>query len=531
MTAIRSGVRALRTALFVQALAWIPAPPASTGQTSEDIVRVPVSFAVINQNTSDMQVRCPSEGRPYTVRGHIVGPRLALEGPQPRAITHYLHGFDTGWHHPFPIEGYDWGIEMARLGHVSLMIDMLGYDTSDHPPGGQMCLGSQADVSHQIIQQLRSGDYSLAGGSDNGIPFSQVLLGGHDVAGGMVELEAHSFQDIDGLIVMNWSDQGVDLVYLSEFIVKSNATCIQGGEHYETGEPGGGYVFFGPPDERYQEELFVDADPSVLDAVVALRNRNPCGYLGSIIPTMETNTLRNREITVPVLLLYTDGDPVVPEQSGVLQEELFAGSSDVTRETQLGSGHFPWFERSAAEYRGRVSHWLCSRGFASAAVACGSTSGKATGGGRIDVATGEPELDPVSGEVLELATMVIQSGADESSAPGGGRASFGFVAKLGDGDAAPSGNLRYHDHGADLELKATSITAFAIAGGSCGPDSHATLRGQALVDATSDQDFVVEVDDCGEAGSSDGFALRVTGPDVSYSAAGVVIGGNIQVSR
>ena len=46
---------------------------------------------------------------------------------------------------------------MARLGHVSVSIDRLGYDDSGHPQGHLTCIGSSADVTHQLVQHLRAG--------------------------------------------------------------------------------------------------------------------------------------------------------------------------------------------------------------------------------------------------------------------------------------------------------------------------------------------------------------------------------------
>jgi hypothetical protein len=69
------------------------APPASV-LGADNIVELPVSFQVKNTNTSG--VPCPSDGARYTVRGHIVGPRSALDGSSPRAIAVYLTGLDTG---------------------------------------------------------------------------------------------------------------------------------------------------------------------------------------------------------------------------------------------------------------------------------------------------------------------------------------------------------------------------------------------------------------------------------------------------
>ena len=54
---------------------------------------------------------------------------------------------------------------MARAGHASVTVDRLGYGASDKPPDGKsVCIGSQADVAHQIVGQLKAGSYTVQGG-------------------------------------------------------------------------------------------------------------------------------------------------------------------------------------------------------------------------------------------------------------------------------------------------------------------------------------------------------------------------------
>ena len=55
--------------------------------------------------------------------------------------------------------GYDFSRQMASRGEISVVIDGLGYAPSDRPPGFGVCVGSQADIVHQIVTELRSGRY------------------------------------------------------------------------------------------------------------------------------------------------------------------------------------------------------------------------------------------------------------------------------------------------------------------------------------------------------------------------------------
>ena len=143
-----------------------------------DAASVPVEFRVQNVNRS--AVACPADGREYTLRGAIVGPAdvLADRRRAGLAATLYLHEFSFGrffWN----FEGsrdFDWAARMADAGHVSVVIDRLGYDGSDQVGGNDTCIGAHADMARQVVDQLRSGDYTAAGGAPR---FDRLVLAGH----------------------------------------------------------------------------------------------------------------------------------------------------------------------------------------------------------------------------------------------------------------------------------------------------------------------------------------------------------------
>jgi len=147
-----------------------------------------------------------------------------------------------------------------------------------------------------------------------------------------------------------------------------------------------------------------------------------------------------------------------------------------------------------------------------------STPGKATGGGFID---------PVTGDVVGLATMLIQSGSLTASV--NEKATFGHVVQFKVGDAAPKGNLSYNDHGAGVTIKVPTWNLEAIGDGTLPGCKHATLKGVGSVNGTGNHSIRVEVDDCGEPGSlaMDRFEIHVD--EVGYFAIGVLDGGNIQI--
>jgi hypothetical protein len=155
---------------------------------------------------------------------------------------------------------------------------------------------------------------------------------------------------------------------------------------------------------------------------------------------------------------------------------------------------------------------------ATATKAWAVSSGKVTGGGQIQ---GDPVFS-VDGVLLSVPGL-LPSLADPKS-----QASFGFVVQAAGG--TPTGNLEYNDKPADVRIKATSISTLFITSGSCGPNTHATFTGTATVTrstGTTNETFTVQVDDCGEPGTTDTFGISTTG---GYSnGPSTLIGGNIQI--
>jgi hypothetical protein len=342
--------------------------------TNDSVVEIPVHFDVVNSNTSALP--CASDGQKYTVHGHLVGPRSEFVAGSARSevVTILLTGWDEGeWTWRFTsVPGYDYPREMAELGHTSLSIDMLGYGRSGHPNGHVLCWGSQADVLHQIIGQLRAGSYS---GEMRGAPrFSTILTSGHDVGPWPAIIAAYSWPgEIDGIASQILAHQGFT-PYILDIFARRNAGCGLGGQQHDderddaddlTDDPshGGGYVYFGPRDEQFRTDLFYEkrAETDVIDAVIALRNRNACGQVYSSAPTVRMNLSRMGEIDVPVLLVFPGPDDPVISRDGQEQEAAnYSGSDDVTT-AWMDSGHFMELEECAPDFRALYANWVHER--------------------------------------------------------------------------------------------------------------------------------------------------------------------------
>jgi pimeloyl-ACP methyl ester carboxylesterase len=340
------------------ALAAFACAAALAPSASARAVELPVSFEVTNTNTS--RVPCPSDGRSYTVSGHLVAPDAVL-GAGSRAVTLYLHGLGYGefyWRFQ-AVPGYDFAAAQARAGHTSVVVDRLGYDSSGHPDGRDSCTGSEADVAHQIVGALRSGSYRI--GARAGVPFTRVALAGHSMGSVISQVEAYSFRDIDALVVTAYADQGQTPLLLSES-VKTGLVCATGGQPAEGGGPGG-YAYFGQTPEDSRAMMYHNARPRVIAAADALRNLDPCGLIGSMPQTQVTNQVELGTVTVPVLIVCGSEDALFGADGCSRQQERYSGSPDVSTVVIGGTGHALALERTRKRFQAAVSTWLKARGF------------------------------------------------------------------------------------------------------------------------------------------------------------------------
>jgi pimeloyl-ACP methyl ester carboxylesterase len=352
LTQITQGLERARRVVALACLVAVPLLGASPAQArAPRVASVPVSFRVANVNRSGAP--CSSDGRTYTVRGHLTGPRAALN--RPAGVTLYLFGYDAGeWNWRLTaVPGYDHARAMGRRGHVSLTVDELGYGASDHPPGMATCVGAEADIAHQIVTRLRSGRYAAAG--RRAPRFARVLLAGHDIGGEVAEIVAYSFKDVDGLIQVTWAEQG----YTPFIIQRATVT----GFHWCTTDAPDGYHHYTASPHEFRTKLFFDPDPRVLDAATRLRSRNPCGVIRSAPQGTFVDQVRAAEITVPVLVLFGAEDTLVWSRDGERQQQdNFPQSRDRKTVFVPRAGHFPMLERTARKFRDALASWLDRHG-------------------------------------------------------------------------------------------------------------------------------------------------------------------------
>ena len=100
-------------------------------------------------------------------------------------------------------------------------------------------------------------------------------------------------------------------------------------------------------------------------------------------------------------------------------------------------------------------------------------------------------------------------------------ANFGLVA--GSRNGQPFGHFVYIDHGTDLKLKATSITAYQVIDA-----TKRHIEGTAEINQIGGFTFLLDVVDNGEPGNNDTLSLSASN---GYSANGTLVGGNIQIHQ
>lgn len=353
-TRLTKTVGAVATGLlaFVATAALTTAGPAAAQPGRDPIVEVPVSFSV--KNTNHTLVACQSDGKDYTVRGHIVAPRSALENPT--AATLYLHAVTWGEYY-FNFTGvpdYDFATQLAERGHTSVIVDRLGYGTSDKPPGNATCFGSEADVAHQMVQALRNGTYQT--GSDEPAQFSKVNIGGASVGGLISHIEAYTFSDVDAVINMSWGDFAATPFTIQE-LADVLSRCAQGGDQ---GAPPNYAAFF----KNSREKFYFNSASSDVRAAVPPLNPDPCGQLTSIPAAVAADVALLGKIDVPVQVIFGDADAVFGPQPLAAHQQAarYTGSPKVTTTIIPEASHYPLVEANHLQMVDGVDTFLTENG-------------------------------------------------------------------------------------------------------------------------------------------------------------------------
>jgi pimeloyl-ACP methyl ester carboxylesterase len=333
--------------------------PATATAKRVKVVSYPVTFSVTNVNRSAVtSVPCPVDGQPYEVRGHLTGPTRAIA--KGKAATLYLHGLGLGeWLWNFTaVPAYDYVRKQAARGHVSVSVDRLGYGASGHPPGLASCIGSQADVAHQIVQELRAGSYQVAGAMPK--RFKRVALVGHSAAGAIATVEAYSFGDVNAVGIVGFAANNQQ--FASDQFGYERTPCEAGGEPAGPGLPSG-YGLFGRTPADFRAAMFRSAVPKVVNAALPLHLHDPCGDNLSLITTLQLQPIGIKKIKVPVVVVCGSRDALYSVFNCQDQSSRYTRSRRHSVVIVKGAAHALPIERQAGTFRAKLGHWLSRYGF------------------------------------------------------------------------------------------------------------------------------------------------------------------------
>jgi pimeloyl-ACP methyl ester carboxylesterase len=269
-------------------------------------------------------------------------------------VTVYVPGA-TGGQWQWGIPGRDNPALMAGDGHASVVLDRLGHGTSGRPPGNDMCAGSEADVLHQIVGALRSGDYSA------GVAFSRVAAAGHSLGSAVVQVEAESYHDVDAIVLTGWGSTAVAAAS-PEFIARIGSRVVVSCASDEDG-----WIDQWPSPAAEAGDLFHDPDAEVLDAVEDAVEPESCGSLESIgaIFIAGGDAAQMATIDAEVLVINGEHDMAFDPAVTHVQQYRYPSSPDADAVVVPDAGHTFMIERpeTAAVFRTVVGTWLAYRGF------------------------------------------------------------------------------------------------------------------------------------------------------------------------
>ncbi|GAC1418953.1 MAG: alpha/beta fold hydrolase [Actinomycetota bacterium] len=329
----------IRAMLVVTLLIAMPfAPRAANADT---ITRLPVSFTVTNPAD-------PLHGT-YTVRGFLMRPTGCTS-----SVLLALHGLSYGqWAWDFPLKPAKYSVAraLAERGHAMIAIDELGYGQSagvgaaDHPNGYTLSVESYADITSQIISQIRSGSYAGVAHP----AFGHVGLIGHSAGSEIAELTTGLHPDlVDALIATSYTHVPfVSTEWLQREWSQDNLRAAQ--SDYEEFEQGV------RPQDMYN---LSNADPAVVAKDMSLANLTPSGEVFSIGSQPARALLP--PISKPVLVVLGGKDTLFPGTQANGDNEMlhFAGTTDKTLKLLPNDGHVFMLHTDAPAANAAVSTWL-----------------------------------------------------------------------------------------------------------------------------------------------------------------------------
>jgi pimeloyl-ACP methyl ester carboxylesterase len=278
----------------------------------------------------------------YEIHGRMALPEGTCGGVL--LLQHGLSYGAWGWDFPIEPETYSTMRSLADAGFASVTIDRLGYGESAHPNGHLLTVEGYADMTRQMMDQLRMGTYS----ADSTPAFGKVGLVGHSAGTEISETTAALF-GADALIATAYHHFPSQRI-VTDFFTGDFVRAAQ--DDYEE---------FGGDEAGRTEYMYhlPNADPAIVAKDNELRNLTPSGEVFTIGPQPSRYVMHR--ITAPTLLVLAEHDILFEVSFAELEEAMFASVEDMTTMIVPDAGHSFMLHENADDTNQRMIDWLEAR--------------------------------------------------------------------------------------------------------------------------------------------------------------------------
>jgi len=309
----------------------------------------PYGIACAVRADINFQVSLPAAGpAPLTEWGQLSSPG-PIEG---RTLLVLLSGatYDhTYWDMPGIGKKYSFVAAANHAGFATLNLDRLGLGHSSKPAADVLTMQSEADATHQIITNFKSGDMSFLG-------VGKVILVGHSLGSGIAVQEAGTYHDVDGVVLTGFAHAaGPNLPQVFGNLVEASTDPSLAVE-----QPQPGYLTIAPG----HRDLFynaADADPRVIAVDEAHRQTVTTGENNSFGALLGNAAISNA-ITAPVLSIFGAEDRLFDVPGGVPQAEaehtFFSNAASDQTIVVPRAGHSLQLAENARYTDTRIFDWI-----------------------------------------------------------------------------------------------------------------------------------------------------------------------------
>ena len=259
---------------------------------------------------------------------------------------------------------------LAMAGFVVISYDRLGFAKSvyNRPKGGNLILiTNQRDMLHQLVGEVKTGNYTTTQGSDCSAPQvastlanPTVVIIGHSAGGAIVQGYPGEYHDVAAMVQANYSNQGSGAV-VQQQITNVVAPALAKGDDY--------VPFFANKQQCVQFNFYPPGEVQrVLNIACNPANfvLTPAGeFTGFTALEQQNNQFIKTTGTTPVLLTYGDHDAAFPPSTTQADYQYWTtncSGCDITEWYEPNSGHLFMAHTSMPQWVHEVVSWLASRG-------------------------------------------------------------------------------------------------------------------------------------------------------------------------